>query len=314
MAKVFRIDKKLPITWQEALQSFLSWKQAQGVAPLTLRDYRLHITRFFKKFPDAYHPHLVRERVLAYMSEPLMPASFNRRRQYLLAFFSWAVREGIFPQNPLHDIHSKRDKGTIRHQPEEVLKNLLELPNKTTFTGLRDYALILLMISTGIRPGEALALLPQHVNLKALTIVVERTVAKTRVERILPLDPRVASALEALLKARHPAWDEKVPVFCTWEGRPLRVNDWDKRMEKYGKKLGMKITPYQLRHSFATLALKSGANAFAIQAIMGHSDLRMTLRYVHLLESDLREAMMKSNPLNRIMHPRGRVGKVQNRH
>lgn len=106
MAKVLRIDKRLPDTWQAALGDFLAWKQAQGVAARTLSDYQEHVTRLFTRFPDAYDPGTVRQRVLAYMAEDVAPATANIRRAYLKAFFSWCVREGIFPENPLADVAS----------------------------------------------------------------------------------------------------------------------------------------------------------------------------------------------------------------
>lgn len=111
MAKVLRIDKRLPDTWQAALGDFLAWKQAQGVAARTLRDYQEHVTRFFTRFPftrfpDVYDPGTIRQRVLACMAEDVAPATGEVRRAYLKAFFSWCVREGIFPENPLADVAS----------------------------------------------------------------------------------------------------------------------------------------------------------------------------------------------------------------
>ena len=54
---------------------------------------------------------------------------------------------------------------------------------------------------------------------------------------------------------------------------------------KYSEKSGEKITPYQLRHSFATLFLKNGGDVFSLQHLMAHADLRTTKRYTELYES-----------------------------
>lgn len=308
--KVLRIDKRLPDTWQAALSDFLAWKQAQGVAARTLSDYQEHVTRFFTRFPDAYAPATVRRRVLAYMAEDVAPATFNLRREYLKAFFSWCVREGIFPENPLADVPKRKDPGKVRHLPEDVLRELLRLPDKSTFSGLRDYALILLSVSTGIRPGEALALLPGDADLRGLAVRVRHTVAKTRVERVLPIPPLVADAIRDLIAARHPAWGEKVPLFCSFSGRRLTVEKWGKRLKEYGARVGVKVTPYMLRHSFAIETLRAGANAFTVQHMLGHTSMAMTKRYVNLVESDLREAMAQANPLNRLLPQSHRVRKV----
>ncbi|HHV61218.1 MAG TPA: tyrosine-type recombinase/integrase [Firmicutes bacterium] len=311
MGKILRIDKKIPGTWQDALQDFLFWKQAQGIAPRTLTDYRKHITQFFTRYPDAYNPANLRQRVLEYMAEDIMPATFNLRREYLKAFFSWCVREGIFPRNPFHDIPKKKDPGKIRHLPEDVLQRLLSLPDRSTFSGLRDYALILLTLATGIRPGEALSILPADINLRGLSITIKSSVSKTRQEAVLPIPPQVAEAIRELLNARHPSWHGNVPVFCSYSGRPLTVDEFGDRLERYSKKLGTKVTPYMLRHSFAIETLRGGANAFVVQAMLRHSTMNMTRRYVNLVESDLREAMAKANPLNKLMPQAHRVRKLR---
>lgn len=310
MARVFRLDKRLPDSWQAALSDFLTWKQAQGAAPRTLHDYQDHVRQFFTRFPDAYNPQLVRQRVLAYMAEDVAPATFNLRREYLKAFFSWCVREGIFPENPLADVPKRKDPGKVRHLPEDVLRELLRLPDRSTFSGLRDYALILLSLATGIRPGEALALLVEDVDLRGLAVTVCHNVAKTRVERVLPIPPAVADAIRDLVAARHPAWGEKVPLFCSFSGRRLTVEEWVRRLKAYSAHIGTKVTPYMLRHSFAIETLRAGANAFTVQHMLGHTSMAMTKRYVNLVESDLREAMAQANPLNRLLPQRQRVCKV----
>lgn len=311
MPKVVRIDKKFPDTWQKALQDFIFWKQAQGCSNRTLRDYKKHVTQFFTRFPDAYNHDNLRPRVLEYMSDSIMPATFNLRREYLKAFFSWCVHQGIFPKNPFNDIPKKKDPGRIRHLPEDVLQQLLKAPDRKTFSGLRDYTLILLTIRTGIRPCEALSLLPEDINLRGLTVRVQRSVAKTREERILPISPVVAESIKDLLDARHRSWSDNTPVFCSSTGRRLTTEEWGKRLKTYGEKIGAHITPYSLRHSFAIQTLKAGGNAFTVQAMLGHSTMNMTKRYVHLVETDLREAMTKADPLSRIIPTGHRVRKVK---
>lgn len=206
MARVLRIDKRLPDTWQDALGDFLTRKQGQGIAPRTLNDYKEYVTRFFARYPEAWDPDMTCKCVLEYMAQDIAPATFNLRRVYLKAFFSWCVQEGIFPQNPFHDIRKMKDVGKIPHLPEEVLQKLLTLPDRKTFAGLRDYALITLTLTAGIRPGEALQLLPKDFNLRNLSVTVSRQVAKPREERVLPIPPAVAEAIRDLLAARHQAW------------------------------------------------------------------------------------------------------------
>lgn len=70
----------------------------------------------------------------------------------------------------------------------------------------------------------------------------------------------------------------------------------DKAFLKYSQKSGIKVTPYQLRHSFATLFLKNGGDVFSLQHLMSHSDLRMTKRYTELDESYIEQQHRSYSP------------------
>ena len=65
----------------------------------------------------------------------------------------------------------------------------------------------------------------------------------------------------------------------------------------YSEICGVKITPYQLRHSFATLFLKNGGDVFTLQHLMGHADLRMTRRYAELDEAFVEQQHKSFSPV-----------------
>ncbi|WP_062492437.1 site-specific integrase [Paenibacillus sp. 32O-W] len=108
--------------WKDCLNRFLLFKKAQGLAELTLNDYERHIKTFFSKYnADLSLPERLQESVYDFLSQSdIKPATYNNRLVYLRAFFRWCVDEGIINKNPL--------------------KHLLEMPDKRTFAGLRDYA------------------------------------------------------------------------------------------------------------------------------------------------------------------------------
>ncbi|TDA70644.1 MAG: site-specific integrase [Clostridia bacterium] len=310
MAKVLRMDKAAPETWEDALKQFLWWKQAQGVSDTTLEDYKRHVEYFFHRYPDAYREESLKAAALEYMAQKVKPATFNLRLTYLKVFFGWCVKEGIYAANPLADIKRKKAESRVVSLDADTLKKLLTLPDRKTFAGLRDYALILLTLDTGIRPKEAFSLLPEDVNFRALEVYVRAENAKTRVSRTLPIMPVTANAIRDLLAARHPAWKENVPLFCSAEGTPLNRFVWGDRLEAYSKKLGVKVRPYDLRHCFALEFLRNGGHALALQRTLGHTDLSMTKRYVALTQGDIREQHDMASPLNNLLPQRNRVRKV----
>jgi len=74
---------------------------------------------------------------------------YNLRREYLKGFFAWCVQEGYLPKNPMDGIKKRKNEGVPRSLDEETIKRLLSLPNRNTYTGLRDYALILFQTGYG---------------------------------------------------------------------------------------------------------------------------------------------------------------------
>ncbi len=72
------------------------------------------------------------------------------------AFFEWAVREQYVEENPLTDFKKRKAQPRIVDLAEENLQKLMVLPNQATFAGLRDFALLMFTLDTGIRPKEAI--------------------------------------------------------------------------------------------------------------------------------------------------------------
>ncbi|MDI9462497.1 MAG: site-specific integrase [Bacillota bacterium] len=127
---------------------------------------------------------------------------------------------------------------------------------------MRDYALILLTLDTGIRPGEALALLPHDVNFSALEMRIRAEIAKTRISRTLPIHPITANTIKELLSARPKEWQSNAPVFCSNEGKKMNITSWGDRLEMYSKEIGVHIRPYDLRHVFALVSTQWWRSVF----------------------------------------------------
>jgi site-specific recombinase XerD len=80
----------------------------------------------------------------------------------------------------------------------------------------------------------------------------------------------------------------------------------------YSKRIGIKVRPYDLRHSFALNFLRNGGNVFALQKLMGHSTLDMTKRYLALTQGDLQEQHAKASPVNMLESGMSmRLGKIK---
>ena len=123
------------------------------------------------------------------------PTTFNIRRRVLRGFFEWAKSEGIVGTEIMRGIAMRRKNDVPRSVDEHLIKKLLALTDITTFAGLRDLALLVLTVDTGIRPKEAFGLLLDDLNLRSLEMVIRAPVAKTRVPRTQTIPPIAAEKL-----------------------------------------------------------------------------------------------------------------------
>ncbi|BAF59572.1 MAG: site-specific integrase [Pelotomaculum sp.] len=306
MRKVVRL-KKLSVKWEQALEEFLLHKKAEGRAARTLFDYKARITPFFQAYPEAWPDYeALRRAVRLYLAQftGKAPASYNLPLQYLRSFFSWCMAENMLHANPTEGIAKRKDEGKAREIPEDTLKNLLALPDRRTYAGIRDYALILLQVDTGIRPGEALNLKPSDFNIPQLEVVIPRETAKTRTQRTAVYSPVTAKAIKRLLDVRPPDWNDSVPVFASQDGKRMLETSWANRLRAYGKRIGADLQPYMLRHTSAIMALRNGATAFFVQKQLGHSDMQMTKRYCRLVEEDMHREHSIASPVGSLIQTR----------
>jgi site-specific recombinase XerD len=297
-------------SWDAALSGFLLFKRAEGASPRTLLDYQKHIAQFFNRFPSGLSNPALRASVLESLAEPISPATYNLRLVYLRAFFRWCVEEGYLAADPTGRLKRRTASARIVQLDLKVLKQLLKLPDRSTFAGLRDFVLFLLTLDCGIRPGEALSLLVNDVNLLACQVTIRAESAKTRLSRTLPISQVTALAIGELVKSRHPRWNEEIPLFCSASGLPLG-DEWSRRVSEYGKTLGIRLRAYDLRHAFALNYLRNGADAFTLQKTLGHRDMAMTRRYVALTDQDLRTVHSTASPVRALIPERHRVRKVR---
>lgn len=308
MPKVLKLRKEVPASWEEVLQQYLWFKQAEGLKESTIKGQEDIIKIFFSRHPEGYTE--PKAAVLAFMAEKIKPATYNIRLSYLKSFFNWCIKEGIYPQNPLEGFKKRKAEGRKVHLDIETLQQLIALPDKKSYAGLRDYALILLTLDTGIRPKEAFSLLPEDVNYRSLEVYVRSEVSKTKVSRTLPISPVTAQAIRELVKYRHSDWKDTISILCSADGTSLNRNTWGDRLELYSKRLGIKVRPYDLRHAFALQFLRNGGHALALQRTLGHTDLSMTKRYVALTDYDIQQQHSLASPLNSILPQKHRVRKT----
>lgn len=311
MGKIISIPSKNPILpWQESLEYFLTFKRANRLRDSTLGDYKRFTKQFFSRYPDCWPDRMeLRLAAIDYLSQKMKPSTYNLRLSYLRGLFDWCIEEGILTDNPMKGFKVKKTDHRDVDIAKESLRKLIEAPDRKTFVGARDYALILLTLDTGIRPKEAFSLLLDDVNFPPREVYIRPEVSKTKVSRTLDILSATADAIKELLKKRDQRWGTKTPIFCSQDGLMLNKDSWNDRLETYSRRIGDKVRPYDLRHQFALMFIRNGGDAFRLQKMMGHSTMDMTRRYVNLAQSDLKEQHDQASPLRGLIPMRERVGR-----
>ncbi|MBA7480694.1 Tyrosine recombinase XerC [subsurface metagenome] len=168
------------------------------------------------------------------------------------------------------------------------------------FSAKRDYAILNLFYSSGIR-------LKELVNLDLNDIDINRSIVnvlgKGNKEREASLTDQSIKALKNYLKARN-IWkgNKSKAVFLSRTGSRITKMNVQRNVERYGIEAGIdkKVTPHMLRHSIATHLLNAGMDIRRIQGFLGHKSLASTQIYTSLISDKQKEE------INRL-HPQGKM-------
>lgn len=218
------------------------------------------------------------------------------------AFWGWLLREGFISSTPFAKIKiPKVPKKVITPFTEEQIQNLLRAIDTSTSTGLRNYAMVLMFLDTGVRLGELTGLRMNDIDLRNRTLKVFGKGAK---ERRLPIGKRLLAALwKYELYRPQPATGLIDNFFLTRDGWSLTKNRVETIIKNLGKKAnlqGVRCSPHTFRHTFCIQFLRNGANLFSLQQMTGHASLEVLRGYVALAESDLRAAHQKFSPVDNL--------------
>lgn len=286
------------VSLADAISEFLLRKRADGLRDRTLKDYQKELGKFAATTNSLDEKDL-RHAVIDYFAAipDTSAAVYNRPYTCLKCFFSWCVDQEYLIYNPIdkEKLKKRGDDSNINAASIDDVKRLLKACNRSSFTGLRNYTMILLMLDTGIRTSEITRLTKSDYNKANGTITISRQTAKTKRTRILYLSDNVAASLNDYLKRLPNNLDY---IFPSRDANQLATNELSREFRKLSEKAGVKITPYQLRHTFATYFVANGGNVFILQKLMGHSDIKMTLRYTDISESQKQESHRVYTPTN----------------
>jgi integrase/recombinase XerD len=177
------------------------------------------------------------------------------------------------------------DRALITYLTEEEITALLAAPDRSTWTGRRDHALLLLACQTGLRATELTRLTVGDVHLGSGRHV--SCLGKGRKRRITPLTAATGTVLHAWLAERGGRPND--PLFVTRRGTPLSRDALQRRVTTYAAIAApscptlreKKVSPHVLRHSAAMRLLSAGIDVSVIALWMGHENIATCQIYIH---------------------------------
>jgi integrase len=286
------------LTVLDLCEKFLDWVELHRSED-TYDDYRDWLNRWQKLHGTTRAREIQADDLEAWKQalakQELSPWTINHAIVAVKTCWSWGLKNDYLPFNRLQKVQKLDAEGRERTFTQAEFLALL----RNTDTLFRQVLLFFRL--TGIRPGELRRLIWSQVDFDNHILVIRkhksRRTAKVKKPRIIHLPP----ATEKMLRWRLRACGQSEHVFLNGDDLPWSYNALRCRMRRLRVKAGIgpdengeEVVLYTARHTFGTQAAAAGVSDRRLADLMGHTDPKMTQKYIHLANPDLRRAAMEA--------------------
>lgn len=304
-----------------SISGFLLFKEAAGLRPNTLQLYR-HCLQLLAAWlgDDPPIEAVTSERLAAFLAylrtdykpkrtngsdAPLSSQSIYNVWTALKSFYKWTGATLELPDAmaviPRPKAHNVEQEPFTQEEVKRLLtaatprKRRRATTNKYYQNELRDQAIVLTLLDTGLRASELADLTVGNLHVQSGRI--EIIDGKGGKNRTVWLGAHARPVLWRYLQER-PAVDPAAPLFLSNNGRISR--SWlRKRLVRLGEAADVPdVRPHRFRHTFAIQYLRNGGDVFTLQALLGHSTLAMVQKYLKLAAADVAGAHRRASPVD----------------
>lgn len=283
--------------FSSVVKAFLEERMAMRYSPHTIRDYRVTFKKFLAFFGDLEFETINKHHIIQFMAAQSNVSAKTLRNYHanLSALWQWAIQQGVCKENPVRQIKAPvAEKKTILPFSKVEILAILEMVDQS-LNPLRDRAIVLLLLDTGIRASELCNLTIDDLNRVTNHILV---FGKGKKERSVPISKNTSDAIEEYLHNRGHL-SPSTPLFTKENGKPLERTLLRRILADLGAKAGVNnVYPHRFRHTFAIQFLRNRGNIYSLQKILGHSTLDMVKRYLALAQNDLDRDHEIASPVN----------------
>ena len=226
--------------------------------------------------------------------------SVARKLTVVRSFYRFLVQQGLFRSTPVPSGRSfklKVNKSLPHFLGHREVDRLLEAPDESTPTGIRDKAILEMLYACGIRLAEIQGMDVPDINFSERAALV---LGKGSKERWVLFGRATERALHHYLNEARPqlAATATQALFLNRYGQRLSRRSVEKLVRRYSVMAGTRddVHPHTLRHTFATHMLEGGADLRVIQELLGHSSPTTTQIYTHVTKQEALTAYLTHHP------------------
>ena len=276
-----------PVDSRTAVDAYLLECQARRLAKATIRDYSYALNKLVAISPTL--PVSIDPIVQLQASQTFSSSESHRDLWRILkTFFKWTSRRYKIP-NAMADIPGpKRDHLLPRTLDQAEIEHLL-----STLYDQRDFAMIVLILDTGMRLGDVANLRWPHIEGNRLLLVH----GKGGKQRRVYVRPETRAALEGLGSGDY-IWVSNQPGVRF--GRPIQRGGIQLAINRILRRAGFwppKAGAHMLRHTYGRHFIRAGGSLPHLQRILGHSSVISTQIYISLNDEDLEEPQRSFSPI-----------------
>ena len=290
---------------QDTLMQYEKYLEQCGFSQVTIKNYVGDIRRFASWLARTRAKPLLQSTggdIRRYCLELVtakahLAATVNRGLQSIRKFYRYALRSGLVEDDPSLGVKLLRQsKSQVpRGLDESEIVGLLDAVQQGSPPLVsRDYAIVQLMLQTGIRVGELTKLRLFDVSLSEEKGVLKIRGRGASRDREIPLNNSARKALGAYLEERSPGGSDQ--LFLTRNGDPLSVRSVQRLVNACAQTAGLQnVSPCTLRHTYGQHMLRDTGDLSLVARLMGHRRLETAIKYVLPRQEDLTEVAEKSS-------------------
>jgi integrase/recombinase XerD len=296
------------ITIHDLCDDFIARCHAKNLTPRTIEWYEMRIRCFSRWCEDngmrmarSLSTEALEQYLIDEQSRGISPNTVHSMAQMVKTLCRFGYRKGYMPDIITGQFEMpKVPQVLIETFTDDQLRALLNAPSPRRWSGVRDRAILLMLLDTMARLSEIADLSERDVELDDRII---RVMGKGRKERELPIGK--AAALAAGRYRRSVAdLQPDDPFFISQYGKKLDRRSIYDLVRQYGQRAGIKgvrCSPHTLRHTGAKRFILNGGDVFTLQRMLGHTTMYMVRRYVQLSNLDVRQQHARFSPADSLL-------------